>query len=106
MVGIRLVTESGELDHDPRSFPGPELFSARPFHWNRPFAECARGVIRLPGDQSGEFEAGDLDAVNGAFMLVRREALLDVGPLDEGYWLYMEDLDWCRRFHGGLESVL
>ena len=31
-------------------------------------------------------------------MMVRREALADVGPLDEGYWLYMEDLDWCRRF--------
>jgi len=30
---------------------------------------------------------------------VRREALEDVGLLDEGYWLYMEDLDWCRRFH-------
>ena len=32
-------------------------------------------------------------------MLVRREALEDVGLLDEGYWLYMEDLDWCYRFH-------
>ena len=41
---------------------------------------------------------GEVDAVNGAFMLVRREALEHVGLLDEGYWLYMEDLDWCRRF--------
>jgi GT2 family glycosyltransferase len=32
-------------------------------------------------------------------MLVRREALEAVGPLDERYWLYMEDLDWCYRFH-------
>jgi GT2 family glycosyltransferase len=42
---------------------------------------------------------GDVDAVNGAFMLVRREAMEQVGLFDEGYWLYMEDLDWCRRFH-------
>ena len=39
------------------------------------------------------------DSVNGAFMLVRTEALRDVGLLDEGYWLYMDDLDWCYRFH-------
>ena len=39
-----------------------------------------------------------MDAVNGAFMLVRAAAIRDVGLLDEGYWLYMEDLDWCYRF--------
>ena len=31
-------------------------------------------------------------------MLCRAEAVDEVGLLDEGYWLYMEDLDWCRRF--------
>src|SRR5438093_1328060 len=46
----------------------------------------------------GEHDQGEVDAVNGAFMLVRREALNDVGLLDEGYWLYMDDLDWCYRF--------
>ena len=41
---------------------------------------------------------GDVDAINGAFMLVRRDAILDVGLLDEQFWMYGEDLDWCRRF--------
>jgi GT2 family glycosyltransferase len=40
-----------------------------------------------------------VDSLNGAFMLIRREALEQVGLLDEGYWLYMDDLDWCYRFH-------
>ncbi len=31
-------------------------------------------------------------------MLCRTEAVREVGLLDEGYWLYMEDLDWCHRF--------
>lgn len=99
MVGIRLVTESGELDHAcKRSFPTPLSAMA---HFS--------GIGRLPGAPAalsqyratdlGEFEAGPVDAVNGAFMLVRRDALAEVGPLDDGYWLYMEDLDWCRRFH-------
>jgi N-acetylglucosaminyl-diphospho-decaprenol L-rhamnosyltransferase len=39
-----------------------------------------------------------VDAVNGAFMLVRRSALDEVGLFDEGYWMYMEDLDLCYRF--------
>jgi GT2 family glycosyltransferase len=34
-------------------------------------------------------------------MLLRREALEDVGLFDEGYWMYMEDLDLCRRLMDG-----
>ena len=41
---------------------------------------------------------GPVDAVNGAFMLFRRRALEEVGLFDEGYWMYMEDLDICYRF--------
>lgn len=40
----------------------------------------------------------DMEAISGAFMLVRRAALEKVGPLDEGYFLHCEDLDWCKRF--------
>lgn len=40
----------------------------------------------------------EVDAISGAFMLVRKEALDDVGPMDEGYFLHCEDLDWCKRF--------
>jgi GT2 family glycosyltransferase len=47
-----------------------------------------------------------VDAISGAFMLVRREALETVGPLDEGYFLHCEDLDWCERFRQAGLSVL
>ena len=42
--------------------------------------------------------ATDMEAISGAFMLVTREALDKVGPLDPGYFLHCEDLDWCLRF--------
>lgn len=47
-----------------------------------------------------------VDAISGAFMLVRREALERVGPLDETYFMHCEDLDWCRRFRDAGFSVL
>ena len=40
----------------------------------------------------------EVEAISGALMLVRREAMRDVGPWDEGYFLHCEDLDWCMRF--------
>ena len=39
-----------------------------------------------------------VDAISGAFMLVRRAALAEVGLLDEDYFMHCEDLDWCYRF--------
>jgi GT2 family glycosyltransferase len=41
----------------------------------------------------------EVEAISGSCMLVRRNALLDVGPLDDGYFMHCEDLDWCMRFH-------
>jgi GT2 family glycosyltransferase len=48
-----------------------------------------------------------VDWVTGAAMLVRREAIAEVGLLDEGFFLYYEDVDWCHRMHaGGWEVIL
>ncbi|HEY4705913.1 MAG TPA: glycosyltransferase family 2 protein [Thermodesulfobacteriota bacterium] len=40
-----------------------------------------------------------VEAVSGCFMLARREAIDAVGPLDERFFFYAEDKDWCKRFH-------
>jgi GT2 family glycosyltransferase len=48
----------------------------------------------------------EVDAISGAFMFVRREALSKVGPLDAGYFLHCEDLDWCLRFRQAGYRVL
>lgn len=98
LVGVKLVKTDGSFDHaSKRSFPTPLSALA---HFS--------GIGRIPGapetlsqyraTQLAEGDPGEVEAVNGAFMLVRSSALLEVGLLDEGYWLYMEDLDWCRRF--------
>jgi GT2 family glycosyltransferase len=93
--GCRLVRPDGTLDHAcRRSFPtilgalGHLTGVGR-----RDLAPRALSQYRAPW-----IEAGPVDAVNGAFMLIRRSALEDVGTFDEGYWMYMEDLDLCYRF--------
>jgi GT2 family glycosyltransferase len=98
MVGAKLVREDGELDHAAkRSFPTPLAALAH-------FTGIGRGegvgesLSQYRATHLGEDDPGEVDAVNGAFMLCRAEAVAQVGLLDEGYWLYMEDLDWCRRF--------
>lgn len=98
MVGVKLVTESGELDHAcKRSFPTP-LSALAHFTGVGRGAEAPASLSQYRATDLGEDEPGEVDAVNGAFMLCRAAAVREVGLLDEGYWLYMEDLDWCRRF--------
>lgn len=40
----------------------------------------------------------EVDILNGCFWMVRREALKQVGLLDERFFIYAEDKDWCKRF--------
>lgn len=55
-----------------------------------------------------------IDACSGAAMLVTQTALKQVGPLDERFFMYAEDLDWCKRirdadflivYHPGIEII-
>jgi GT2 family glycosyltransferase len=98
MAGCRLVQPDGTFDHAAkRSFPTPLSALAHFTGVGRKVRSGALARYRAP--ELEECDAGEVDAVNGAFMLVRRSAMEEVGLLDEGYWLYMEDLDWCYRFH-------
>ena len=99
VVGPKLVLPEGELDLAcRRSFPTPEVsfyrFSglARLFPRHRRFGRY--NLTFLDPD-----EPNDVDSVVGACMLVRREAILQAGLLDERFWMYGEDLDWALRIH-------
>jgi GT2 family glycosyltransferase len=94
IAGCRLELDDGTFDHAARrSFPTPVGALA---HFTgvgrRDGAPAALTQYRAPA-----VESGPVDAVNGAFMLMRREMLDEVGLFDEGYWMYMEDLDLCYR---------
>jgi N-acetylglucosaminyl-diphospho-decaprenol L-rhamnosyltransferase len=95
ICGCRLERSDGTFDHAARrSFPTP--LSALGHFTSVGRRSGATG--RLAAYRAPEVGAGPVDAVNGAFMLIRRRALDEVGLFDEGYWMYMEDLDLCYRF--------
>jgi GT2 family glycosyltransferase len=81
-----------------RSVPTPWRALVRTLHLGRLFPNhpwfSGFELIRQPLPATPVF----LEAISGAFMLVRRQALMEVGYLDEKYFLHCEDLDWCMRF--------
>lgn len=56
----------------------------------------ARRIVHIPdrGDESAQ-----VDYVTGACFMMRREALEKIGPLDEQFFMYFEETDWCWRAH-------
>ncbi len=96
VAGPRLVGTDGRTDHNAkRAFPTASAALAH-------FVPMLRRWLPAAGDYKRvdipELGTGAVDAVSGSCMLVRRDAIAKVGLLDEGYWMYGEDLDWCRRF--------
>jgi GT2 family glycosyltransferase len=95
IIGPKLVRPDGSFDHaSRRSFP--TILGALG-HFTG-LGRRSSAAPRLSQYRAPDITAGSVDAVNGAFMLMRRDALDRVGLFDEGYWMYMEDLDLCYRF--------
>src|SRR5207253_9325538 len=89
ICGPRLEQPDGPFAHAARrGFPTPVSALGHFTGVGRRTDLGALSAYRAP-----DVESGSVDAVNGACMLIRREALDDVGLFDEGYWMYMEDLD-------------
>ncbi|HEY2478716.1 MAG TPA: glycosyltransferase family 2 protein [Solirubrobacterales bacterium] len=98
-VGLASVIQS-DADGRPlpsiRRFPSPlrslgeALFAD---HW-----PLGRGLQERVVGGARYHRAGAADWLVGAFLIARREAVEDVGPLDERFFLYSEECDWCYRF--------
>lgn len=93
-LGCKITLANGELDKAcKRSFPNPrnsfyKLFGVKP----KNAEEDNYNLDAL--DDNGVYE---IDCLVGAFMLVRKSTIDDVGSLDGDYFMYGEDVDWCYR---------
>jgi len=96
MVGVRLVNPDETFQASYTPFPTL---------W-REFlilTSLGRRLIRPYYPSSGpQIECGEQEIagyMEGAYLLARREALEQVGELDERIFMYAEDVDWCYRFY-------
>jgi N-acetylglucosaminyl-diphospho-decaprenol L-rhamnosyltransferase len=95
--GPKLVRLDGSLDLAcRRGFPTVEVSFWRLTKLSKLFPRSKR-FGRYNMTYLDPNQAAEIDAVVGAFMLVRREAIVQAGLLDEIFWMYGEDLDWAYR---------
>ncbi len=97
VVGPKLLLMDGTLDKAcRRSFPTPEISFYRLAGLSKVFPHSKR-FGRYNMTYLGIDEQADVDSVVGACMLVRAGAIQKAGLLDEQFFMYGEDLDWCLR---------
>lgn len=96
MASVVQVGTNGKLQPSIRRFPSPlrnlgeSLFAA---YW--PFLRS----LQQPETRAGQYRhERHADWLVGAFLIARREAVEEVGPMDSRFFLYSEEVDWCYRF--------
>jgi N-acetylglucosaminyl-diphospho-decaprenol L-rhamnosyltransferase len=96
LVAPRIVHADGSLDFSQRRFPRLRSTYAQALFLHRlfPRADWTDEVIR---EEAAYASPGSPDWVSGAAMLLRRSVLEELGGLDEGFFLYCEDIDLCCR---------
>ncbi len=94
-VGGQLLNADGTVQSSRRRFPTltTALFEST---WLQPYAPKSL-LRRYYMEDIADDTSADVDWLVGACLMIRREAMLDVGLMDEAYFMYSEELDWCRR---------
>lgn len=96
--GPQLLNPDGSLQRTGNRFPTlvfgafealslNRLFPRNPVLQHNTYADWDRSTPRA------------VDAVSGAALLIRREAMMQIGLLDPKFFIYSEELDWCFRLH-------
>jgi GT2 family glycosyltransferase len=97
IVGPRLEHADGSMEYSARAFPDAYTFLFNRYSiLNRLFPNNPYSRRYLMSDWDHACER-DVDWLSGACLLVRREAIEDAGGMDEAFFMFNEDVDWCRR---------
>ncbi|MCG6536761.1 MAG: glycosyltransferase family 2 protein, partial [Syntrophales bacterium LBB04] len=98
ICGPKIMNSDGSIQHSCRVYPTlwnnlcfalglHRLFPRSPLFGNELMSYFDHKKLR------------EVDALSGCFMVVRRKAMEEVGLLDDTFFMYSEDVDWCKRFH-------
>jgi N-acetylglucosaminyl-diphospho-decaprenol L-rhamnosyltransferase len=105
IVAPRLLNPDGSLQRSVRGFPTLWRLATEYF-FLRKLAPRTRALNAFYGGGFEHDEVRAAEFVMGACMLVRRAAVEAVGDLDEDYFLFSEETDWCYRLHEASWQVL
>jgi GT2 family glycosyltransferase len=87
VIGCKILNSDGSLQYSVGRFPS--LFAT------------AADICRPPHERKfilhGYDDAHEVDWVTGAFFLIDRQVIRDIGLLDENFFMYYEEVDWCLR---------
>lgn len=107
IASCRILNEDGSMQNTcRRRFPTPWSALVRMLQLHQLFPNLAAfkdfDYGALPNDDASSAQQSNqvefIEAISGAFMVVRKSAMAHVGMLDEAYFMHCEDLDWCKRF--------
>jgi hypothetical protein len=96
IVAPKIVDDDGSLDLSQRRFPRLRSTYAHALFFHRlfPHARWASELVRDPADYE---RPGSPEWASGACLLVRRSVLEELGGWDDGFFMYCEDKDLCKR---------
>ncbi|TSC63739.1 MAG: putative glycosyltransferase [Parcubacteria group bacterium Gr01-1014_106] len=96
IVGGKLFYPDGRLQRSVRAFPSPAVLALLLTRLAHFFPKLSAYRQYDMADFSYTHDA-PVDQVMGACFAIRRDALKAIGVLDEGYWIWFEEVDYCRR---------
>jgi GT2 family glycosyltransferase len=102
VAGCHLVEEKGETIRHVRRFPQLSDQLAIVLKLPHLFPRVLKDYIREDYDYSC---ASKIDSIRGGFFMIRQETIEKVGLLDERYFVWFEEVDYCKRVYKNLGEV-
>ncbi len=108
-LGVRMHDKKGNfLPESKRSVP--DMFNS----FEKLFTKKNNQSKSYYRNDVGEYDIAEVDVITGAFLLIKKDRYLQIGGLDEAYFMYGEDIDLCytllqnnyQNFYYGKSSIL
>ena len=96
IAGCKLLNQDLSLQPSIRAFPdlASQIFILLKIHNFLPHSKAMYKYLAGVFDYE---KMQEVDQVMGAFMIIRREVIEKIGLLDENFWLWFEEVDFCKR---------